>query len=89
MQAEVTHGIRTRGFGFWGGEMKTVKITIEVEVHDWATHVAVDGCGSIFEYDCEPVPLQMSPDWDIVDESALSAQCCTIVNWSETLTEVK
>jgi hypothetical protein len=45
MQAEVTHGTRTRGSGFWGGEMKTVKITIEVEVPDNATQAAVDDTG--------------------------------------------
>jgi hypothetical protein len=71
--------------------MKTVKITIEVEVSEWATHVAVDGNGSIYEYGCEPKECDYSPCWDTNCKNAMQ-RCFNdiedVINWRETLTKV-
>ena len=87
MQAEVTHGIRTRGIGLWGGEMNTVKITIEVEVPDNATQAAVDDtgqpwsfCGNAEIFDCD----SFGQIW-----TGKNCTQCRVINWRETLTEVK
>ena len=68
--------------------MKKVTLKIDVEVHDWATHVAVDADGRVYEYGCEPRQSTRYPGWDIGDESVLFDRCDVIPNWIETLTEV-
>jgi hypothetical protein len=91
MQAEVTHGIRTRGYGFWGGEMKTVKITIEVEVPLGCTHVAIDSNGDIYAYFEKPnlyVPTPTCSSGVACWYSSKDKKLLPI-NWRETLTEVK
>jgi hypothetical protein len=86
MQAEVTHGIRIRGFGFWGGEMKTVKITIEVEVPDGTKSVTMNESGEVFAHKVNPELMQLISEGLWVSEGC---EKVAIVNWSETLTEVK
>jgi hypothetical protein len=85
MPAEVTHGTRTRGFGFWGGEMKTVKITIEVEVSDNLGFVTVDENGL-------PCGHPTKPELGITcwnGEPFGFYNRLKVINWRETLTEVK
>jgi hypothetical protein len=69
-----------------GGYMKIVKITIEVEVPDDASHVAVDmnGLASYRRGDDwnEKMPESMNVKWNTLHHAKVS-------NWRETLTEVK
>jgi hypothetical protein len=66
--------------------METVTLKIEVEVHDWATHVAVDADGRIYEYGCEPKKSTRYQRWYI--KSVLNGRC-GVANWRETLTKVE
>lgn len=71
--------------------MKTVKILIEVCVPEWTTHVAVDGDGSIYGYGRKPYQSDYSSYWD-THGNVLSRRFNDIedvINWRETLTEVK
>jgi hypothetical protein len=67
--------------------MKTVKITIEVEVPDDASHAAVDmnGLASYrlgYDYCNEPIPKSKNVKWNTLHHAK-------VINWRETLTEVK
>lgn len=69
------------------GVMKTVKITIEVEVPDNASQAAVDDKGQ---------PWSFSGDAEIFDCDSFGQlwtgkNCteCRVINWRETLTEVE
>jgi hypothetical protein len=66
--------------------MKIVKITIEVEVPDDASHVAVDMSG-LASYRLggdwnEKMPESMNVKWNTYHHAK-------VINWRETLTEVK
>jgi hypothetical protein len=65
--------------------MKTVKLTIEVEVEEGSTHVAMDYDGAIYEYECEPEGGAYVR-W--VARGKFN-RIVGIKNWKETLTEVK
>ena len=67
--------------------MKTVKITIEVEVSDWATYVAADKNVKIYEYEIEPTVQNGDRVWDT--ELLKFNEVTKIINWKDTLTEVK
>jgi hypothetical protein len=87
MQAEVTHGIRIRGFGFWGGEMmKIVTIPIKVEIPDDTRSVTVNESGEVFSHKTNPERLELISEGLWVSEGC---EKVAIVNWRETLTEVK
>lgn len=66
--------------------MKTVKIMIEVEVPDDASHVAVDMNGL--------TSYRLGDDWNEEMPASMNATWTTrhhakVINWRETLTEVK
>jgi len=69
--------------------MKTVKITIEVKVSDFATHVAVDADGCIYEYGCAPKERECYTCWDTRDERDRVGLISDVINWKNTLTEVE
>ena len=72
--------------------MKIVTIPIKVEVSEWATHVAVDRDGAISEYGCEPEECEYTQCWDINDKNTITRRfryIDDVINWRETLTEVK
>jgi hypothetical protein len=65
--------------------MKIVTITIEVQVPDDASHVAVDMNGLVSyctRFDREKQPKPMDAGWN-------TRHHAKVVNWRETLTEVK
>jgi hypothetical protein len=66
--------------------MKAVKITIEVEVPDDASYAAVDMNGLVsyrLGYNCnEQMPQPMNAKWNTFHHAK-------VINWRETLTEVK
>jgi hypothetical protein len=66
--------------------MKTVKITIEVEVPDNAKLVTVDSSGEVYAHFTNAVYSRDDGFWVSSDRSINNLLCS---NWRETLTEVK
>ena len=52
-------------------------------------HVAVDADGGICEYGCKPKEHEFSQCWDTKDERDQVGSIFNVINWRETLTEVK
>lgn len=69
--------------------MKTVKITIEVDVPDWVKWIAVDADGAVILYAEKPIVRgEYDVEWDTEDPLS-RAECCPFVdNWREILTKV-
>jgi hypothetical protein len=67
-------------------KMKTVKITIEVEVPDRTKSVTVNESGEVFAHKVNPELLQLISEGLWVSEGG---EKVAIANWRETLTEVK
>lgn len=69
--------------------MKTIKITIEVEVEEEYKFVAVDRDGDIYKYSGRPF-LSTGDHWKLNHYYDYCKKCdFSIVNFRETLTEVK
>lgn len=68
-------------------KMKTVKITIEVEVPDDASQAAVDDIGQPWSFGGNAEIF----DCDSFGQIWTGKNCtqCRVINWRETLTEVK
>lgn len=66
--------------------MKTVKIMIEIKVSDKAKYAAIDSNGTPYGYSDKPE--RGTCIWD-EDTQVLICEKCEIINWRETLTEVK
>jgi hypothetical protein len=71
--------------------MKTVKILIEVEVPDNAKQVAVDENGEVWSYEYKNVRPNGKADsgLGIWRSTGHGTERCRVLNWTETLTEVK
>ena len=72
--------------------MKTVKITIELDVPDNTTYVAVDSNGCIAAFDSKPIINEpRGHPWDgfwCARHSSLLDEKVVPTNWKETLVEV-
>jgi hypothetical protein len=72
--------------------MKTVKILIEVEVPDNAKQVAVDENGEVWSASSEPIFPEGFDDSGLGVLKSFSGRVhkrCRVLNWTETLKEVK